>query len=661
MLDKVIANRYTVEELIGRGSLAKVYRGRDVRTGRIVAIKVIASSDDRTAAMILRERRLLMRVASPAVAAYLDFVVEGDSLIVVLEFLDGKPLNAWVPGRSLFQIVDVFADIARGLADIHEASIVHRDLKPGNVIVLDEDKRGSLAVITDFGLAVSPEETDELTRPAETIVGTPLYMAPETYLGREVTPAVDIFALGVMFYEALVGHPPWPRNTRVHQIASSVLEGLSTDALQELRSHASEDVAELAARMLAPDPAHRPTAAGALSELRAVAAEITRTNAVPKRAPAFYRDEGAAAPRPNLDLTYASRSLGIYLALPLLALLLLAGWRWLGHGVFTVSAAAVLAASGVVTLIFSRRLRRQENERPAASEASVLEPRIRAIERRIEEVGSLSASMAVQVGTIRDQVESGELQGLLRTTLVAVLREAGVGTPRNDVERVLAGLRDIVSKRDDSPWYKRASNWLAVVGTIITILGGTVGLAGATGIWKPNSRPVIRSFAAQTNRAMRRMALEFRIEADDADGDALRYRYEASSGRIEGTGPLALWRADASTGNVVEVRAFVSDAHATASTARSVRVNRAPVVSLRLPDEVSPGGSIRIEANGADEDGDPLTFSWEAAPGRISSETGSSVLLVAPGRSCDLIVRCTANDGFESVEVSEVVRVGRQN
>jgi len=195
---------YQVLDLLGEGAMGRVYRARDPRDGRQVAVKVIKEPfchDENAMKRFVREAEAVSRLCHPGLVAVHD---TGDSYIV-LELVEGESLEAHFAARGALPPAEAVA-ILRGMADvldhIHARGVVHRDVKPSNVLV---PASGGVK-LTDFGvahLAWAP-----MTRTGE-LLGSPAYMAPEQITLGDVEPASDLHALGVVAFEALVGRRPF--------------------------------------------------------------------------------------------------------------------------------------------------------------------------------------------------------------------------------------------------------------------------------------------------------------------------------------------------------------------------------------------------------------------------------------------------------------------
>ncbi len=227
------------EAVLGRGAMGTVYRGRQVRLDRPVAIKVSAPhllADPDYVERFNREARTLAQLHHPHVVACFDFgPVQGpdgrELLVLVLELVDGSSLNRLCQQRPLRvrQLLGLYRQAAEGLAAAHALGIVHRDLKPDNIMVT---RRGQ-AKLVDFGLAKAPDSLVVTT--AGTIIGSPAYMAPELCRGEEPGPAADLYALACALYHNLCGQVPFS----------------AADSLAVLHRHLHDPVPSLAA--LRPD------------------------------------------------------------------------------------------------------------------------------------------------------------------------------------------------------------------------------------------------------------------------------------------------------------------------------------------------------------------------------------------------------------------------
>src|SRR5262245_43180421 len=200
---QMLAGRYRIVSLLGRGGMGEVYKAEDLKLNQTVALKFLPSAVALDGGMLARfhnEVRIARQIAHPHVCRVYDIgEVEGMSFLS-MEFIDGEDLSSLLRriGRlPADKAVELARQLCAGLAAAHEAGVLHRDLKPANVMI---DGRGK-ARITDFGLAVVSEELCG----EEAMAGTPAYMAPEQLTRKEVTQRSDIYALGLTLYELFTG------------------------------------------------------------------------------------------------------------------------------------------------------------------------------------------------------------------------------------------------------------------------------------------------------------------------------------------------------------------------------------------------------------------------------------------------------------------------
>ena len=223
---------YLVEQLLGEGTMGRVYQGRHQRLGRQVALKVLHGhliQDKTLVARFLQEARLVNQINHPHIVEVHDFVEElfPERVYGVMELLRGKTLAAQLAERALTlqEICSIGKQIADALHAAHRVDVVHRDLKPDNIF-LSAREGGEVSVkVLDFGVAKLLQTGGDL-RVADTqngaMVGTPRYMAPEQAAGLEVDARTDIYALGTVLYELIAGKPPFEAAV-FGQLASDII------------------------------------------------------------------------------------------------------------------------------------------------------------------------------------------------------------------------------------------------------------------------------------------------------------------------------------------------------------------------------------------------------------------------------------------------------
>ena len=199
---------YELHGLLGKGGMGVVYRGRDTKLDRPVAVKVLRAdldADPETNERFLREARAAAELNHRNIIQIYDFGEEAGSAFIVMELLDGSSLRELLDTRldlSFERKLQIMTGVCEGVAFSHSRSIVHRDLKPGNLFLTTDHQ----VKVLDFGLARI--ESSNLTR-SGLVFGTPDYMSPEQVCGKVVDERSDIFSLGAVFYELLTGRQPF--------------------------------------------------------------------------------------------------------------------------------------------------------------------------------------------------------------------------------------------------------------------------------------------------------------------------------------------------------------------------------------------------------------------------------------------------------------------
>ena len=254
---------YEVVRQLGAGGMGVVWLAEDTRLNRKVALKTVKTAEADTIEgrqRLLREARAAAALNHPHIAAVHDVLDVDGKVIVVFEYVEGETLSARLHRgpMTVAEAVEVAWQLADALAAAHQEGIIHRDLKPSNVVMGPESR----AKVLDFGIArMVPAGADMSASVPGTLggglVGTPGYAAPEQYLSRNVDGRADLYALGVMLYEMIIGRRPFPSNDAV-TLASAVLR----DEAPRLSSSGMPVPAALdtlVARLLERDPARRPS------------------------------------------------------------------------------------------------------------------------------------------------------------------------------------------------------------------------------------------------------------------------------------------------------------------------------------------------------------------------------------------------------------------
>ena len=255
--------RYELLAVIGEGAFGRVYRGRDRRLDRAVAVKVIKpwwSEDPDWARGFEREARLLARCSDPGIVQIFDVGDGPEGPYYVSELVDGEDLARRLERGPLppARARGIALGLCAGLAGAHALGIVHRDVKPANVLL---DARGAVKV-ADFGVARLAEGTSGGHGPvaADAVVGTPRYMAPEQGRGGSVTAAADVYSVGAVLYEMLAGRPPFHERSPVALALAHL-----ADPVPPLPDGVPARLRAVVARALAKDPDDRYPDAAAMA------------------------------------------------------------------------------------------------------------------------------------------------------------------------------------------------------------------------------------------------------------------------------------------------------------------------------------------------------------------------------------------------------------
>ncbi|MBN2550397.1 MAG: serine/threonine protein kinase [Anaerolineales bacterium] len=252
-------DKYEIIERKGRGGMATVYKAYHPRLNRYVAIKVLHSHLAEASDFLSRFEREAKAVAAlrhPHIVQAYDFDIQGDIYYLVMEFIDGPNLQDRLNDLTrqgklmpLEEVGRILHQVADALDYAHQQGMLHRDMKPSNVLL---DHNGQ-AYLVDFGIARMLSGT-QFTATGE-LLGTPAYMSPEQGMGQPLAPATDLYSLGIMLYEMLVGQVPFDADTPFGIIHKHINE--PPPALRGLRPDLPAGLEQMLTRALAKKPEHR--------------------------------------------------------------------------------------------------------------------------------------------------------------------------------------------------------------------------------------------------------------------------------------------------------------------------------------------------------------------------------------------------------------------
>ncbi len=258
-------DRYEILDLLGKGGMGSVYRARDRRLDRTIAIKFLLSADPNLTLRLLREARAQARIDHPNICRVYEVGEVSGRAYIALQLIDGEPLSMVAARMSLDEKVAVMRDVAVAVQEAHRLGIVHRDLKPANIMVERTEDGRWLPVVMDFGLAREVTVEAGLTE-SGTLLGTPAYMSPEQARGdvRSVDRRSDVYSLGATLYELLTERPPFT-STSLAEVLAQVIHD-DPPAPRSLVLSLPLDLETIVQKCLAKDPPQRYASARALAD-----------------------------------------------------------------------------------------------------------------------------------------------------------------------------------------------------------------------------------------------------------------------------------------------------------------------------------------------------------------------------------------------------------
>jgi len=325
-----LGDRYRLVRQIAVGGMGEVWEAYDESLARSVAVKVLKAEFAGDKGFLDRfrtEARNSAALSHPNIAQLFDYGEQDGSSYLVIELVVGEPLADLLerePVLPAARLLPILAQSARGLHSAHEAGVVHRDVKPGNILL----GRGGRVKITDFGVSLAQNQM--VMTATGMVMGTAQYLSPEQAVGRAATPLSDLYSLGIIAYEALVGHRPFTGPTAVDIAVAHV-----NNPVPPLPATVDRALADVVLQLLSKDPAARPQSGAELADTFDRLVPRTPPSGVPvlvsrpERAPDPMVQPVTAAPpsfapasRPPGDARPASRSTS--------------GTRTSGHGAHAV-------------------------------------------------------------------------------------------------------------------------------------------------------------------------------------------------------------------------------------------------------------------------------------------------------------------------------------
>jgi len=315
---RTLDEKYIVEERLGAGGMGAVYRARHLSMDRPVAIKFLHQrlvEDEAARLRFQTEARAAVKLRHANAVSVTDFgqTAEG-SFYIVMELLEGRTLREILSREAPLETaraISFMLQMSAAVAAAHEAGIIHRDLKPSNILVTQSADQPAVVKVLDFGIATfTPDDDDDedvtILNHTNTVIGTPRYMPPEQYSGQELTPAADVYSLGVILYEMMSGMVPFSGST-----PTEIAQKHANDpphSPREIVSAIPEDVERIVLKALEKQPADRfANAAEFRNELLETAERLGLEHHALKSAPDIeaLRDAGVESPSGRLvvDIT----------------------------------------------------------------------------------------------------------------------------------------------------------------------------------------------------------------------------------------------------------------------------------------------------------------------------------------------------------------------
>jgi serine/threonine protein kinase len=317
-IGRVIAGRFVLERRLGKGGMGVVYLANHNVLNRPFAVKLLRRefvSNERALARFFREARVASSVDHPNIVSIYDYgQTDKGEPYLVMEYVEGTLLYQLVigsPSKCLhpLQAVDISLQVARALEHAHNRGVVHRDIKPENILIATVAGQPDFVKVLDFGVARVIGQPP-LTRVGEEIIGTPEFIAPEMMSASgELSPSVDLYALGIMLHDTVVGEPPWRGDIK------EILQGhmnVVPPRLSDRRRNAAipRELDELTAQLLEKNPARRPTATETVESLTRIRALM------PSRSVQLLRGEQAGTAPPAGESVLAGKETVVLPAKP---------------------------------------------------------------------------------------------------------------------------------------------------------------------------------------------------------------------------------------------------------------------------------------------------------------------------------------------------------
>ncbi|MBL8634432.1 MAG: protein kinase [Myxococcales bacterium] len=258
-------DRYEFHKLLGQGGMGAVYKAKDKRLGRLVALKFIRGGDEQMTHRFMQEARAQSRLDHPNICHVYEVGEVAGKAYIAMQLVDGDSLEKARPDLSLLNKVAVMRDVCLAMHHAHEKGVIHRDIKPSNIMIEKRSDGSVVPVVMDFGLAREAGDGKGLTE-SGAVMGTPAFMSPEQARGeaRHLDRRSDVYSLGATLFDVLCGHAPFESETVIDVILSVMNE--EAPLLRSIDPQLPEALEVICARCLTKDKEQRYATALALAE-----------------------------------------------------------------------------------------------------------------------------------------------------------------------------------------------------------------------------------------------------------------------------------------------------------------------------------------------------------------------------------------------------------
>ena len=286
LIGQVVADRYRIVSLLGRGGMGVVYKVEHVHIGKIMAMKLLhgeLARNKETVKRFRREAEAASRLSHPNTVSVFDFGRSDGLMYLVMEYLEGDDLGELIRANGSLdfeRVARLCAQVCASVGEAHALGIVHRDLKPENVMIVASGHDTEVAKVLDFGLAKLRDHAGGMTvTRAGAIVGTPYYMSPEQIRGEPVDARGDVYSIGAMIYKAVTGVPPFSAENPMGVLTKHLTDDV-VPPTQRTTKPLPPVVDTICIRALAKDPDRRFQSAeelrhGLLEHLEAIGADLS--------------------------------------------------------------------------------------------------------------------------------------------------------------------------------------------------------------------------------------------------------------------------------------------------------------------------------------------------------------------------------------------------